>query len=83
MSNGTGKGDLMREVVIISGARTAIGTFGASLKDVPAVKLGSVAIREVLRKACFKPILRKEILELAPDALKGTGLTELNCSGFT
>ena len=72
----------MREVVIISGARTAIGTFGASLKDVPAVKLGSVAIREVLRKACFKPILRKEILELAPDALKGTGLTELEKASY-
>jgi len=72
----------MREVVIISGARTAIGTFGASLKDVPAVKLGSVAIREVLRKACFKPILRKEILELAPDALKGTGFTELEKASY-
>jgi len=30
----------MKEVVIVSGVRTAIGTFGASLKDVSAIKLG-------------------------------------------
>ena len=40
----------MREVVIVSGARTAIGTFGASLKDVSAIKLGAIAIREVLKE---------------------------------
>ena len=30
----------MSEVVIISGARTAIGAFGGSLRDVPVVNLG-------------------------------------------
>jgi acetyl-CoA C-acetyltransferase len=41
----------MEEVVIASGARTAVGSFGGALKDVPAVELGGVVIREVLKRA--------------------------------
>lgn len=67
----------MREVVIVSGARTAIGTFGASLKDVSAVKLGSVVIKEVLRKVGLKPIVKNELLEVGPDAFKSAGMTDL------
>jgi len=72
----------MKEVVIVSGARTAIGTFGASLKDVPVVKLGATVIREAIKRAGFKPITKKEILELAPESLKGTGMTELEKSHY-
>ena len=61
----------MREAVIVSGARTAVGNFGGSLKDIPLVKIGAVAIREVLKKAGLKPTLGKEILEMAPDVFKG------------
>jgi acetyl-CoA C-acetyltransferase len=70
----------MQEVVIVSGARTAIGTFGASLKDVSAIKLGATAIREVLRKSGLRPGVTKEILEAAPEALKWVGKTELEKS---
>src|SRR4030043_94133 len=72
----------MREVVIVSGARTAIGTFGASLKDVSAIKLGAIAIREVLKKIGLKPIIKKELLEVAPDAFKSAGMTELEKSNY-
>jgi len=37
------------DVVVVSGARTAIGSFGGSLKDVPAVQLGSLVIKETLK----------------------------------
>ncbi len=67
----------MREVVIVSGARTAIGNFGGSLKDVQVVKLGATVIREVLKKVGLKPIPKKEYSEIGPDLLKGMGLTEL------
>jgi len=67
----------MKEVVIVSGARTAVGTFGASLKDVSAVKLGAIAMREALRKAGLKPIVKKELLEVAPDAFKWAGMSDL------
>jgi acetyl-CoA C-acetyltransferase len=41
----------VREVVIASAARTAIGAFGGALKEVSAVELGGVVIKEVLRRA--------------------------------
>jgi acetyl-CoA C-acetyltransferase len=40
-----------REVVICSPVRTAIGTYGGTLKDMPAVDLGAVAIRATLERA--------------------------------
>lgn len=45
----------MREVVIASAARTAIGNFGGALKDVPAVVLGGIVIKEVLKRAKIVP----------------------------
>jgi acetyl-CoA C-acetyltransferase len=44
-----------REVVVVSGARTAIGDYGGSLKDVPATKLGSIAIKEAVARAKIDP----------------------------
>lgn len=41
----------MKEVVIVGAARTAIGKFGGSLKDVPARTLGAVCIEEALKRA--------------------------------
>ena len=41
----------MREVVIVAGVRTAIGTFGGSLKDVPPTRLGAIVVREALARA--------------------------------
>lgn len=45
------KNDTKREVVIVSGARTAIGKFGGALKDIPPTKLGAIVVREVLARA--------------------------------
>jgi acetyl-CoA C-acetyltransferase len=44
-----------REVVVVSGARTAIGDYGGRLKDVPATRLGSIAIKEAIRRANIDP----------------------------
>ncbi|MCQ2969634.1 MAG: acetyl-CoA C-acyltransferase, partial [Clostridium sp.] len=52
----------MREVVIVSAVRTAIGTFGGALKDVPAVDLGAVVIKEAVNKAGIKPELVDEVV---------------------
>ena len=41
----------MKEVVIASAVRTPIGSFGGALKEVPAVDLGALVIREALRRA--------------------------------
>jgi acetyl-CoA C-acetyltransferase len=44
-----------REVVVVSGARTAIGDYGGGLKDLPATKLGAVAIRAAVERAKVEP----------------------------
>lgn len=52
----------MREVVIASAVRTAIGTFGGSLKDVPAADLGAIVIKEAVNRAGIKPELVNEVV---------------------
>ncbi|MDN4987745.1 acetyl-CoA C-acyltransferase [Bradyrhizobium arachidis] len=44
-----------RQVVICSPVRTAIGTYGGTLKDLPAVDLGTVAIRASIERAKLSP----------------------------
>ena len=39
----------MNEVVITSAARTAVGRYGGSLKDVAPTELGAIAVEEALR----------------------------------
>ena len=50
------------EVVIVSAARTPIGSFLGSLSDIPATKLGSIAIKGALDKINLKPELVEEVL---------------------
>jgi acetyl-CoA C-acetyltransferase len=45
----------MRDVVIASAARTAIGGFGKSLRDVPATELGATAARAAIDRAQLEP----------------------------
>ena len=52
----------MREVVIASAVRTAIGTFGGALKDVPAADLGAIVIKEAVNRAGIKPELVNEVV---------------------
>ena len=52
----------MREVVIASAVRTAIGTFGGSLKDIPAVDLGALVIKDAVNRAGIKPELVNEVV---------------------
>ena len=40
-----------REVLVVSGARTGIGDYGGSLKDVAPTRLGAIAIKEAVARA--------------------------------
>jgi len=42
---------MTREVVVVSGVRTAIGTFGGSLKDLSPTEMGALVVREALARA--------------------------------
>ena len=45
----------MREVVIVSAARTPIGSFGGSLSGLSAVELGTIAAKEAIKRAGIDP----------------------------
>ena len=72
----------MREVVIVSGSRTAIGTFGSGLKDVPVAELGGIVMRDVLKKANLKPVAGAAAMEAAPDKLKDRGIIDLEKKSY-
>ncbi|OAN66701.1 thiolase family protein [Sphingomonas sp. TDK1] len=46
---------MARNIVICEPVRTAIGTYGGSLKDVPATDLGAAVVRETLRRTGIDP----------------------------
>ncbi|MBL7906833.1 MAG: acetyl-CoA C-acetyltransferase [Bacteroidales bacterium] len=52
----------MREVVIVSAARTPIGTFGGSLAGVGAVDLGVTAAKEAIKRAGIDPALIDDVI---------------------
>lgn len=49
------KEPLLNDVVILSGARTAIGNFGGSLRDVAPWELGRIVIAEAIKRAGIAP----------------------------
>jgi acetyl-CoA C-acetyltransferase len=53
---------MSKQVYIVSAVRTPMGSFGGGLKDVPAPKLGAVAIRAAIERAGIKPDQVDEVL---------------------
>ena len=45
----------MENVVILSCARTPIGSYGGTLKDIPVYRLGSLVLNEVIKRAKIEP----------------------------
>jgi acetyl-CoA C-acetyltransferase len=72
----------MKDVVIVSGSRTAIGAFGGGLKSVPVVELGSIVMKDVLKRIGLKPVKDEKMENLAPDTLKGQGMIDLEKQSY-
>ena len=53
---------MVQEVVIVSAVRTAIGSFGGSLKNVAATQLGAIVIKEAINRAQVDPKIIDEII---------------------
>ena len=51
----------MKDVVIVSGCRTAIGAFGGTLRDLNGAILGSITMKEAIRRAGIDPALIDDI----------------------
>src|SRR5437870_13793627 len=52
----------VQDAVIVSAVRTAIGTYGGGLAEVPAVKLGEICIRVALERADLRPSQVEEVI---------------------
>lgn len=52
----------MRDVVILSGARTAIGSFGGSLSSIPPAELGRIVIEAALSRSGVRPDLIQHVV---------------------
>lgn len=61
----------MKDIVIAGAARTAIGRFSGTIKDIPAVKLGEIAVRGALERAGIRP---DEVDEMILGNVLTTGL---------
>ena len=72
----------MKEVVVVSGSRTAIGNFGGGLMNVPVVELGAVVMKDVLKKANLKPVANAVMMDAAPDKLKDQGIIDLEKKSY-
>jgi acetyl-CoA C-acetyltransferase len=70
----------MKDVVIVSGSRTAVGGFGGALKDTPVVELGAVVMREALKKIHLRPVLSDAMKRGIPKSLKDQGRIPLEAA---
>ena len=52
----------MKDLYVVSCCRTAVGSFGGSLKDVPATDLGAAVVKEALNRANVKPEQVDEVM---------------------
>ncbi|UCF03539.1 MAG: acetyl-CoA C-acyltransferase, partial [Deltaproteobacteria bacterium] len=72
----------MKDVVIVSGARTPVGAFGGALKETPVVQLGALALKGALQKVGVRPVATEDIIQFEPDGLKGIGMVELEKEAY-
>jgi acetyl-CoA C-acetyltransferase len=68
----------MREVVIVSGARTAVGSFGSALNGVKTVDLGSLVIKEAVKRAGLRPVISDSVKAARPDVFGEFDMTDIN-----
>jgi len=67
----------MKEVVIVSGARTAVGEFGGSLRDVSVVELGRIVIKESIKRAGLRPAINDFVKSARPSIFGEFDMTEI------
>ena len=67
----------MGDVVIVSGARTAVGEFGGSLKGVSVVELGRLVIKEAIQRAGLRPTINDVVKSARPTIFGEFDMTDL------
>jgi acetyl-CoA C-acetyltransferase len=52
----------MKEVVIVDAIRTPVGSFGGAIKGVPAVELGTIVVKEIIKRNNLVPAIVDELI---------------------
>ncbi len=73
---------MMTDVVIVSVARTPIGSFGGTLKSTSVTELGALTLKETLKRATLRPQATPELTGFEPDGLKGIGMIPLEKDAY-
>ncbi|MDQ1333492.1 MAG: acetyl-CoA C-acetyltransferase, partial [Thermodesulfobacteriota bacterium] len=73
---------MMKDVVIVSGVRTPVGSFGGTLKSTPVVDLGALVLKGALKKMNLKPVATEGLTRFEPDALRGVGMIDLEKKAY-
>lgn len=69
----------MKDVVIVGGVRTPVGSFGGTLKSVSVVELGAIVMKALLTHSGVRPVAGENF---GPDSLDGQGMIDLEKKGY-
>lgn len=72
----------MSDAVIVSGARTAVGEFGGSLKGISVVELGRLVIKEAIIRAGLRPAISADIKGFRPAIFGDFDMTDIQKKGY-
>jgi len=72
----------MRDAVIVSGARTAVGEFGGSLKGISVVEIGRLCIKEAIKRAGLRPAISAEVKGFRAAAFGEFDMTEIQKKNY-
>ena len=72
----------MKEVAIVSGVRTPVGSFGGSLKNVSVTQLGTLVMKDVLKRVGLRPEADDAHMAFGPESLKDQEMIDLEKKGY-
>ncbi|MDI9569716.1 MAG: acetyl-CoA C-acetyltransferase [Pseudomonadota bacterium] len=72
----------MREAVIVSGARTAVGEFGGSLRGVSVVEMGRLVIKEAIVRAGLRPAISDFVKAARPTIFGEFDMTDIQKKNY-
>ena len=78
----TSETEKMKDVVIVSGVRTPVGSFGGSLKSVSVVELGATVMKSVLKRVGLRPEVDEAVKAFGPESLKDQGQIDIEKKGY-
>ena len=52
----------LKEVVVVSGVRLPVGSYGGSLKNTPAIDMGAMVVKEAVKRAGIEPSVVDEVI---------------------